>query len=409
VRRSIGVLLALLALAPPAAAHEIGTSFPEDFPEIRDASLGTPVIGFGASGPLARVPVILLHGNNDTPYPTDCNANYGQMHDFAQYLHDEAGYAHSELWALGWQGEQCDLQTNPPARSDVPHTVAANVADLRAFVRALLQYTGAQQVDIVAHSLGSTLAREWMRQDDAYATVRNLVAVDGTNHGIINCSPSPRNYYASPALGNFHPDSPLCQEVGSVRTPLMAALNAGDETPGPTVYTTVVNTDQSFVYIEAQDGPFPPVPSEDRDGRPHDFSRSAWLDGATNHGLTGQAKYGAPGTGTAHVAINNSPETWAIAARTLAQQVPAPPAAERAASAGPPRRLTISRRRARRVMSVRVRLTGAPCTGKVRISVLKDGRRVASRRVALRRDCTALVQLRVGRARGLRIRARHVT
>jgi hypothetical protein len=34
--------------------------------------------------------------------------------------------------------------------------------------------------------------------------------------------------------------------------------------------------------------------------------------------VTGQAKYGAPGTGTAHVGINNSPETWAIALEALA-------------------------------------------------------------------------------------------
>jgi pimeloyl-ACP methyl ester carboxylesterase len=201
---------------------------------------------------VARTPVVFVHGNNDTPYPTDCNRQYGHMQRFAQFFH-ERGYARSELWAIGWQGEQCDLQTNPPARSGETHTVAANVADLRAFVRAVLDYTGARRVDVVAHSLGATLAREWMRQDHAHRLVRRLVSVDGTNHGIINCSPSPRNYYALPALGNFNPDSPLCREVGSVRTPLMAALNGGDETPGPTDYATIVNTDTSFVYFSEQE------------------------------------------------------------------------------------------------------------------------------------------------------------
>lgn len=33
-----------------------------------------PVIGFGESGPVARTPVVFLHGNKDTPYPKEYNA-----------------------------------------------------------------------------------------------------------------------------------------------------------------------------------------------------------------------------------------------------------------------------------------------------------------------------------------------
>ncbi len=67
--------IAALAVTAPSlpqasAAGTVSESFPEDFPEIIDASLGKPVIGFGGSeGPVTRTPVILLHGNNDTPYP----------------------------------------------------------------------------------------------------------------------------------------------------------------------------------------------------------------------------------------------------------------------------------------------------------------------------------------------------
>ena len=54
-----------------------------------------------------RTPVIFLHGNNDTPFPTACNP-YGRMQAMAQHLADN-GYATSELWGLGYQGDQCDL------------------------------------------------------------------------------------------------------------------------------------------------------------------------------------------------------------------------------------------------------------------------------------------------------------
>ncbi len=266
----------------------VGTTFPVDFPRIIDASLGVPIIGFGGSqGRVERLPVIFLHGNNDTPFPTTCRG-------------------------LGYQGDQCDLVTNPTNRSGHDHSTVANVPDLRAFVRAVLAYTGAKRVDIVAHSLGVTLTREWMRQDHAFHLVRALVAIDGPNHGIISCSPSPLNYFQLPSLGGFTPDSAICREYGSDHTPLLQALNRGRETRGPTRYLVLLNTDVDFVYISAQDGVFAAVPAEDRDGKPHDFSRSARLEGATTIELTRQGQFDAI-LGTAHLGIVNSPWAWSAA------------------------------------------------------------------------------------------------
>lgn len=290
------------------AAGTVGNSFPADFPAIEDTSLGKPVIGFGAAGPVSRVPVIFLHGNNDTPYPTACNP-FGRVQAFAQYLADR-GYATSELWALGYQGDQCNLATDQTNRSRIAHTVAANVPDLSRFVRAVLAYTGARQVDIVAHSLGVPLAREWMRQEDAYRHVRRLVAIDGPNHGIINCSPNPLNYFQAPAAGGFTPQAEICRELGSPRTEFLERLNRGDDTPPPTRVLVIRNADKSFVYFPVQDGAIAPVPAEDSFGRPTDFSRSASLKGADELPLTGQGAFD-PILGTSHLGILNSPQTWA--------------------------------------------------------------------------------------------------
>ena len=306
----LAVVLVATLVAPIAAraADQVGTSFPAGFPTIVDASLGTPVIGFGAAGPVRRTPVIFLHGNNDTPFPTLCNP-YGAIHGLAQYLADH-GYAASELWGLGYQGDQCDLLSSPTNRSGVAHSTVANVPDLRAFVHAVLDYTGARQVDIVGHSLGVTLAREWLREDRAYRLVRRLVAIDGPNHGIVDCSPSAGNYWQAPALGGFTPASAICQEYGSPDTPFLHLLNRGSETPGPTRYLVIRNADTSFVYFSEQDGVIAPVPAEDYTGAPHDFSQSATLQGAEEIDLTGQGVYD-PFLGTAHLGIVNSPETWA--------------------------------------------------------------------------------------------------
>jgi hypothetical protein len=121
----------------PAAPATVGTSFPPGFDVPTDASLGVPVLGFGAAGPVVRTPVIFLHGNNDTPYPTSCNQPFGRISSFADYFLAR-GYAPGELWALGYQGDQCDLIGTPTNRSGEAHSTLANVPDLRRFVRAVL-------------------------------------------------------------------------------------------------------------------------------------------------------------------------------------------------------------------------------------------------------------------------------
>lgn len=313
----VGIALVATVLAGAAGARgAVGTSFPPGFAVPVDASLGTPVLGFGAAGPVTRTPVILLHGNNDTPYPTACNP-YGDVADLGSYLLTR-GYAPGEVWALGYQGDQCDLLADQTRRSGDAHTATANVADLRAFVHAVLDFTGARRVDIVGHSLGGVLARAWMREDRAGHLVRRLVTLDSPHHGIVNCSPSPLNYWQAPALGGFTPDSPVCREFGAADTPFLTWLNAGTETPGPTRYLAVRNADTSFVYFDRQDGVLAPVPAEDRTGAPHDFSQSARLDGplATNVSVTGQGAFD-PFLGTAHLGMLASPAVWALTADFL--------------------------------------------------------------------------------------------
>jgi pimeloyl-ACP methyl ester carboxylesterase len=307
----------LASAAQPGKSAEIGTAFPDHFPVIQNFYLGKPVIGFGSdAGRVARVPVIFLHGNNDTPFPTACNA-FGRVQAFAQFFLDH-GYHPSELWALGYQGDQCELAQDNTHRSDISHATAAAVPILRQFVQAVLDFTGARRVDIVAHSLGVTVAREWMLQDNAYRKVRALVAIDGPNHGITDCSPSPANFYQLLSGGGFIPSSAVCDEYGSDHTQLLNVLNAAGETPGPTRYLVIRNKPGTpdFVYNSLPDGVLPGVPAEDRDGNPHDFTASAGLAGAETIDLVGQGQYDTV-LSTAHLGILNSPDTRNAALRFL--------------------------------------------------------------------------------------------
>ena len=120
-----------------------------------------------------------------------------------------AGYGQG----LGYQGDQCDTILSPTNKSSYAHSTVANIPDLDRFVDAVLAYTGAKRVDIVGHSLGVTLARAWMKGEHKGHLVRRLVAIVGPNHGIIDCSPSPSNYFQQAAFGGFTPDSAIWEAV----------------------------------------------------------------------------------------------------------------------------------------------------------------------------------------------------
>jgi pimeloyl-ACP methyl ester carboxylesterase len=305
-----------LGLAAAGAAHAdgiVGTSLPAEFPVILDASLGKPVIGFGATGRASRTPVIFLHGNNDAPYnaPASC-ATGADIQSMAQYFANN-GYSPSELWALGYQGDQCDLfvefgtQVN---RSSVAHTNAANVPDLRQFVRAVLASTGARQIDIVAHGMGVTLAREWVRQDDIARRVRRFVAIEGPNRGMITCSADPLNPWQSRAAGAY-PGSPVCAELGSPDTPFLRRLNRSTNQIDPADTLVVRNIDASCLFMLPDGlgcGTFGTLPTVDSFGNPADFSLSARLPRTRELGLSNQSSWDF-WRFTSHVGIANSPTT----------------------------------------------------------------------------------------------------
>jgi len=83
--------LPLLLVAGPALAgaptDQLKSSIDQVIKVIEDTSLHKPLIGFGAAGAVTRTPVIFIHGNNDTPFPTACNP-FCRVQAFAQYFAD---------------------------------------------------------------------------------------------------------------------------------------------------------------------------------------------------------------------------------------------------------------------------------------------------------------------------------
>ena len=123
-----------------------------------------------------------------------------------------------------------------PVPGDGTGDLAASADALADAAEQALARTGAASVDVVGYSAGGVIARLWVA-DGGAASARRVLTHGSPHHGTA---------LADLATGVAPGQCPVgCQQLAS-DSPLLARLNAGDETPdGPTwvsVWTTVDET-----------------------------------------------------------------------------------------------------------------------------------------------------------------------
>jgi len=121
---------------------------------------------------------------------------------------------------------------------------AVSAAEIRDQVNDIIARTGAAKVDIVAFSMGSVSSRYYLKSLGGTEKVDAWVSLAGPNHG-------------TDAVENQNCGFTPCREIvpGSA---FLAALNAGDETPGLVRYATwrspcdaTINPDETVVLAGA--------------------------------------------------------------------------------------------------------------------------------------------------------------
>ena len=259
---------AAISAAEPQVGHYMPAAAPvlfaKDFPALFDCEWGYQIGGWGGiqrRSQIRHVPVIFVHGNQ-----ADAENWYLVRDQFIAL----AGYTDQEMYAISYNG-LANAYAGMPTRSapapesmtywqNNPTTFAnggkgaandVNVPDLYAFVKAVEDYTGSKQVDIVAHSLGVTITRKMLYDHpEMYREVRAAVMIAGANHGTSVCTGIGAYYYG-------------CDEIAP-GSAWLQQLNSKGEAPGPTCWETV--------YNGLEGDPFFIGPDE----------QSPHLDGATN-------------------------------------------------------------------------------------------------------------------------------
>lgn len=145
-----------------------------------------------ASDPISKQPVIFIHGNSDKAVG-DTVGQTGWSDSIAYFL--GKGYTSAELYATTWGPASASL-------SAAQYHSKTYLTKLRAFVEAVLDYTGASKVDIITHSMGVTLGRKvvlggwahdslnggWYQLGGSLTSqVDTFVGIAGANQGLVSC------------------------------------------------------------------------------------------------------------------------------------------------------------------------------------------------------------------------------
>ncbi len=113
--------------------------------------------------------------------------------------------------------------------------IARSAEELRAFVNRVLAATHAKRVDIVGHSQGGMMPRQYLKFLGGTKKVDDLIGLVPSNHGTDNP--------LAPPLGLT---CPACAEQAT-GSAFLRTLNAGDETPGRVSYTVITTTHDEVV------------------------------------------------------------------------------------------------------------------------------------------------------------------
>lgn len=165
-----------------------------DRPDLKCAAFGGKA---SADDKIVKTPVIFVHGNSDLAFGRGTTDGYVSWQTGARELFTylgSQGYTKGELYTTTWG----------PANSNLANQnnhAKQYILQMRAFLQAVLQYTGAPTVNVIGHSMGVTIGRKIIKggsaTDEKQGTynvgpslsnrVKTFVGLAGANLGLTAC------------------------------------------------------------------------------------------------------------------------------------------------------------------------------------------------------------------------------
>lgn len=203
------------------------------------------------SDTVVKVPVIFIHGNADKALGTGGLYQSGWTSSIDYFL--AKGYKSSELYATTWGPANTLLAANQ-------YHSRPYLTSTRAFIEAVLAYTGASKVNIVSHSMGVTLARKAIlggAASDALnggsynlgaaltSHIDTFVGIAGANWGLTSCYMIGGSTPTCGATNGLYPGY-MYGPVGL--SSILSSINGRSRYEGSKVYTIWSTADEIIMY-----------------------------------------------------------------------------------------------------------------------------------------------------------------
>ncbi len=209
-----------------------------------------PAFGGKASAgeKVTKEPVIFIHGNSDSAA--------GWKNSIEHF--SKQGYKPSEMYAMTWG-------PSDPKQASKQHHSREYTEEVRAFIQAVKEYTGAEKVDVIGHSMGVTLARKAIQGGDGFDpyegskyslgkamtdSVDTFVGIAGANRGLASAAFTGDLFPTTNRVSGLHPGSEFLKD-----------LNAVNHDEGSHVYSMWSHVDQLVGVGLA--GATSPIPGQD--------------------------------------------------------------------------------------------------------------------------------------------------
>jgi hypothetical protein len=136
--------------------------------------------GFGGGNCVAtRTPVVFVHGNsvNASFFAKPSSNGVPSVYDTLK----AAGYNDCELFGITY------LSTSEQAAQQLNFHTSTKAARIRDFIKAVKAYTGKSKVNILAHSMGVTVALHGITFGSLWGSIDTFVNVAGGLKGLSTC------------------------------------------------------------------------------------------------------------------------------------------------------------------------------------------------------------------------------
>lgn len=139
-----------------------------------------PYGGFGGGWCNAtHTPVVFIHGNGDEARNWDYPTSTGVASVYDTFK--AAGYNDCELFGLSW------LSSSERGAPQYNYHDGGHADRIAQFIRDVKSYTGKSKVDVVAHSMGVTMAIHGIDRANLWGSVRRFIGISGGLRGLTVC------------------------------------------------------------------------------------------------------------------------------------------------------------------------------------------------------------------------------